>query len=80
MKNEYMSSEESGDDGSIVVHPLPWRSEYVNQMFTKINMYTMNNKSDQARRQMKYRSIGSPSGRLPPSDPGVPAWALKDDY
>lgn len=25
--NDFMSSEESGEDDTIVVHPLPWRSE-----------------------------------------------------
>ena len=35
---ELMSSEESeGDD--IVVHPLPWRSKYVTNMFEKIDAY-----------------------------------------
>lgn len=34
---ELMSSEESeGDD--IVVHPLPWRSKYVTNMFEKIDL------------------------------------------
>ena len=30
-----MSSEESGDDDSITVHPLPWCSGYVSKMFGK---------------------------------------------
>ena len=29
---EYMSSEESGEEDCITVHPLPWRSQYVTQM------------------------------------------------
>ena len=29
MKRDYMSSEESGDDDFIVLHSLPWHSDYV---------------------------------------------------
>lgn len=37
MKNEFMSSEESGDDDdSIVTRPLPWRTGYVDQMFSRL--------------------------------------------
>ena len=28
--NDFMSSEESGSDDENIVHPLAWRSEYVN--------------------------------------------------
>ena len=75
-KNEYMSSEESGDEDYIVVHPLPWKSEYVNKMFEKIDAYVKSKKSLQARRQMKNRRIGCPSSRLRPIN-GVPEWALR---
>ena len=61
MTNDFMSSEESGDDDSIVVRPIPWRSKYVNQMFSKIDKYCNHKKSPHALRQMKTRSIGSPS-------------------
>ena len=66
--NYYMSSEDSGDDDSITVRPLPWRSNYVNVMFSKIDVYCSHKKSPQARRQMKGRNIGSPSSRLRPAD------------
>ena len=37
--NEIMSSEESGDEESIIVHPIPWHSDYVTGMFKKIDEY-----------------------------------------
>ena len=35
-----MSSEESGND-DITVHSLPWRSDYVSAMFSKIDSYIL---------------------------------------
>ena len=73
ISNDFMSSEDS-DDEAIVVHPLPWRSDYVNQMFQKIDDYSNSKKSPQARRQMKERIYGRPSHR-----PRVeaPEWAVR---
>lgn len=76
MTNEFMSSEESGDDDSLCLHPIPWRSSYVSQMFQKIDSYCANKKSSQARRQMKQRQVGSPSRRLLPNAESVPDWAV----
>ena len=70
-----MSSEESGDDDCMVVHPLPWRSEYVKKMFLKIDTYVMNKKSSQAKRQMKHRKVGAISDRAQPGD--APDWAIR---
>ena len=61
-----MSSEESDEDDSIIIHPLPWRSEYVNKMFKKIDDYSYARKSSQAKRQLKPRKIGLPSSRAYP--------------
>ena len=36
VKNELKSSEESDEEDAIVMHPLPWQSEYVNKMFQKL--------------------------------------------
>ena len=78
VNTELMSSEESeGDD--IVVHPLPWRSKYVTNMFEKIDAYCIRKKSSQARRQTKFRKIGSPSSRPQPNDQGIPDWALSTE-
>ena len=73
--NEMMSSEESGDDDTIIVHSLPWRSDYVTSMFKKIDEYSQAKKSPQSRRQMKGRRMGSLSNRSAPPD--LPAWAIK---
>ena len=74
-KKEYMSSEESGEDDCMVVHPLPWRSEYVNKMFNKIDLFVTNKKSSQAKRQMRQRKFGAISERGQPGD--APDWAVR---
>ena len=74
--NDYMSSEESEDE-KIVVHSIPWRSNYVNRMFKKIDDYSTDKKSPQARRQMKDRIAGSPSTRCCPGS-DAPEWSLRN--
>ena len=76
MQNEYMSSEESGDEDVIIVHPLEWRSEYVNQMFRRIDTYCSSKKSPQAVRQMKKRVSGTISSRPKPRDTLTCTWAV----
>ena len=67
-----VTSEESGDDDFIVLHPLPWRSAYITKMFSKIDAYIISKKSSQAKRQMKCRRLGDPSCQ--PRD--APDWAI----
>ena len=79
MSNEFMSSEESGNDSDddIILHPIPWRSKYVSKMFAKIDAYNNRSKSSQARRQKKNRIVGSSSSRpCPTADYSVPDWAI----
>lgn len=77
MTNDFMSSEESGEDDSMIVHPLPWRSEYVNKMFKRIDAFCGNKKSPQAKRQMKPRKYGMASSRPQPVvDEAVLRWAI----
>ena len=85
MRNEMMSSEESGideDDGQdiTVIHPLIWRSKYCSTMFSKIDKYSYSFKSGLSRRQTKRRKYGSPSTR--PIPPGIqsslPEWAVEE--
>ena len=71
-----MSSEESGEEDSIIVHPLPWRSEYVNKMFSRIDEYCNKKKSSQALRQMKTRIAGTSSSRPKPVDTLGISWAF----
>lgn len=73
--NEFMSSEESEDE-TIIVRPLPWRSEYVNEMFRRLDLHSNSKKSPQAKRQMKERISGSPSSRPSPNGEVGP-WALR---
>lgn len=77
MINDMMSSEESGEDDAMIVHPLPWRSEYVNKMFRNIDKYSKVRKSAQASRQTKQRDDGSTSRRNIPAD--MPSWAISDN-
>ena len=72
MVNEMMSSEESGDEDKVVVHPLQWRTDYVNKIFHKIDSYSITRKSAQARRQMKERANGLLSTCVAPSS--MPSW------
>ena len=77
MVNEMISSEESGDEDKMAVHPIPWRADYVNQIFHKIASYSVARKSAQARRQMKERSNGVLSTRAAPS--GKPSWSVAEN-
>ena len=77
MDNVYMSSEGSGEDDNIIVHPLPWRTQYVNLMLDKIDKYCLSKKSPQAKRQMKVRIQGESSLRAKPRDPVT--WAVVQD-
>ena len=69
LKLDLMSSEESDiddDEEILVLHPLPWRSEKVDQMFVMLDNETMKSKSPQAHRQMKRRVSGDESERSVP--------------
>ena len=74
MVNEMMSSEESRDEDKVEVHRLPWRTDYVNKMFHKIDSYPIARKSPQARRQMKETANGLLSTRVTPL--GMPSWSV----
>ena len=53
---EFLSSEES-DGEDIIVHPIPWRSKVVNNMFNKIDARLKQNQSGQAKRQKRYAKV-----------------------
>lgn len=75
--NDFMSSEESESEDTYVVHGLPWRSSSVSRMFEKIDNYCDNNKSPQARRQMKKRVVSdTPSTRAKPNNDKYPIWSF----
>ena len=58
-----MSSEDSGDDDTLVVRPLPWRSDLVNTFFDNLDKQNMEEKSSQAKRQLKACLTGALSSR-----------------
>ena len=69
-----MSSEESGDEeNTIIVRPLPWRTDLVNKFFQNLDARSTEEKSSQARRQQKVRVPGTPSARL--ISETLPSWA-----
>lgn len=74
MTNDYMSSEESGEDDTIIIHRPQWRSDYVTAMFDRIDTYRTKTKSPQAIRQMKKRTIGPDSNHTQPC--AAPSWAV----
>ena len=47
--NEIMSSKESGSNDQVVVHSLPWRSEYVHKIIHTNDSYCKARKSAQAK-------------------------------
>ena len=73
---ELMSSEESGNEGDedvIHVKPLPWRSEVVNKMMTKLDEKINQGRSAQAKRQLKQRVPSlMESSRAKPQDESKP--------
>ena len=71
-----MSSEESGDDNTIIMKPLLWRAERVDRFFRTLDGKACDAKSPQAKRQTKKRVIGEPSTRPIPSAHGLPSWAF----
>ena len=55
---DFQSSEESGDDDTIIaVRPLPWRSDRVSMKFNELDKKTDASKTPQARRQKRRRII-----------------------
>lgn len=74
---EMISSEESSDE-KIIVKPLPWRSDKVNQFFQALDEQLHMEKSDQSKRQKKERIVGTLSTRKTPhANVDIPSWAFK---
>lgn len=65
----FMSSEESdsNDEEVIVVRQLPWRSNRVTTFLHSLDDKGREEKSPQARRQMKTRRMGTSSSRIEPT-------------
>lgn len=78
LNSEMISSEESGDEDVIIIKPLPWRSSRVTEFFRKMDEKTIEQRSQQAKRQTKSRVLGEASLRPKPAHPLSPAWAFMD--
>ena len=77
--SDLISSEDSDENDSIVVKPLPWRALKVTDFFKKLDVLIDEDKTSQAKRQRKDRIISSvESSRQKPSG-GVPKWACISD-
>ena len=74
----FMSSEESDGEDVIEVRPLPWCSHRVS---TFLHSLDENDKSPQAKRQMKTRCSGTSSACVQPSVDAkgqvLPSWLFK---
>ena len=59
----FMSSEESDVDGddAIQIRPLPWRAERVTSFLHSLDRKSNDEKSPQAKRQMKMKQMGNSS-------------------
>ena len=80
LNSEFMSSDESNsesENGVIVKKDLPWRSERVSTMFSKLDGVIDDGKSTFAKRQTRQRVISSieQSSRSHPSGK-FPSWAF----
>ena len=77
--SDLISSEDSDENDSIVVKPLPWRAPKGTDFFKKLDVLIDEDKTSQAKRQRKDRIISSvESSRQKPSG-GVPKWACISD-
>ena len=75
---ELMSSEESEDDGSFTIRPLPWRSEKATSFLLGMDHKHQKRQSRKSLVMTFQRNEGTlPSDRPKPIDGSVPAWAVK---
>ena len=72
-----MSSEDSGEEDTLVVRPIPWLSKKVEEFKTFLDAQRSKDMSAQSRRQAKQKVRGTPSTRLRPS--GGSGWIFKID-
>ncbi len=71
---EVMSSEDSEDDGSFTVRPLPWRTEKATSFLLSLDHKRDKRRSRRSKIMTFERAIGSISER--PQPRSVPAWVV----
>ena len=74
---DMISSEESdGEEDTIIVHPLQWRSEKVSCFLHSLDSKANDEKSPQAKRQTKRRVESSEHSLRSLPVESLPAWAI----
>ena len=77
LTEDLISSEDSKDDGSFLVRPLPWRSEKVTSFFSSLDRKQSKRKSRKSKMMMMARKEGQMSERPKPPPGSLPTWALR---
>lgn len=74
---ELISSEDSDNDGSFTVRPLPWRSDTANELHYSLDKKHVKRLSVKSRRMTSDRQRGLASDRAMPDPKTLPTWCLK---
>lgn len=72
-----MSSEDSEDDGTFSIRPLPWRSDKASVVYHTLDEKHDRRRSTKSKMMTFERKIGMPSDRKKPHAKSVPDWCLK---
>ena len=75
---ELISSEDSDDDGSFFVRPLPWRSDKVTTFFLNLDRKQDKRRSRKSKVMTYERKRGLPSDRAKPRHGSLPAWTITE--
>ena len=75
---ELMSSEDNEDDGSFVLHQIPWRSQKANDFITSIDTKYDTKRSKKSKVMTAERIPGTYSDRPKPAEGTLPLWTIKD--
>lgn len=79
LKSELMSSEESGEDDTIIVKPLLWRAAKLNRFFHSLDEANNEVKTPQAKRQKRRRVFSEEASvreKPNPDSNSIPEWAF----
>lgn len=74
---DLMSSEDSDDDGSFTVRPLPWRSSKISEIINALDEKYNKRRSRKSKVMTFVRKEGSVSDRPQPISGTVPNWCIK---
>ena len=76
---DLMSSEESDDDESFIVHPLSWRSQKYKNFIENLDEAGSNSISVKSKRMRSKRILGTISERPCPDLPSTLSWTIKQE-